>query len=235
MSHSAPPKPDPQNVLGRLKDFQRCTVEHVFQRMYGTHAPTRRFLVADEVGLGKTLVARGVIAKVVDHLWSKSSINIVYICSSSDIARQNIRRLNVSSEVEFKSPDRITLLPQHVEDLEKNKLNFIALTPGTSFDLKNSTGRKEERVLLYWMLKSIWGFTGAAPKNIFQVGVDRRNFRDSIRRFGRDRSISRGLKSSFRAALADDNAACRAKDKSTLKVRFNGLGYRRRSAMRSVR
>jgi hypothetical protein len=221
MTQVSPTKPDPELVLSRLKDFQRRTVDHVFHRMYEADEPTRRFLVADEVGLGKTLVARGVIAKVVEHLWQQRSINIIYICSSGDIARQNVQRLNVSSDVEFKSPDRITLLPQHVEDLRKNKLNFIALTPGTSFDLKNATGRKEERVLLYWMLKSIWQLDGVAPKNVLQVGVERQNFRDQIKKFDRDQTISRGLKSAFRAALADDNAACREHAKTTLKVRFN--------------
>lgn len=220
---AATPKPDAEVILSRLKDFQKRTVEHVFDRMYLADEPTRRFLVADEVGLGKTLVARGVIARVVDHLWKQRSINIIYICSSGDIARQNVQRLNVSSDVEFKLPDRITLLPQHVEDLKKNKLNFIALTPGTSFDLKNQTGRREERVLLYWMLKSIWNLEGVAPKNVLQVGVGRKAFRDLLKRFDRDRSISRGLKSAFRAALADDNAACRQQGKSTLKVRFNRL------------
>lgn len=223
MSHNATERPNLEQILGRLKDFQRRTVDFVFDRMYLAEKPTRRFLVADEVGLGKTLVARGVIAKVVDHLWHQRSVNIVYICSSGDIARQNIRRLNIDSNVDFKSPDRITLLPQHVEDLRQNKLNFIALTPGTSFDLKNSTGRKEERVLLYWMLRSIWKFQGAAPRNVLQVGVDHRGFREMLQRFRSNQKISRGLKSAFRNALTDDNRACRDKGQPTLKVRFNRL------------
>lgn len=44
-------------ALAGLKDFQRKTVEYVFKRLYGND-PTSRFLIADEVGLGKTLVAR---------------------------------------------------------------------------------------------------------------------------------------------------------------------------------
>ena len=42
-------------TLRRLKDFQRRTVDYVFQRLYLDSNPTNRFLVADEVGLGKTL------------------------------------------------------------------------------------------------------------------------------------------------------------------------------------
>ena len=64
------PRPDLKKQLLRLRDFQRDTVEYVFQRMYG-ELPASRFLVADEVGLGKTFVARGLIAKVVDLLWEK--------------------------------------------------------------------------------------------------------------------------------------------------------------------
>jgi hypothetical protein len=43
-------------------------VDYVFRRLYGGGAPAGRFLVAGEVGLGKTLVARGVIARALEHL-----------------------------------------------------------------------------------------------------------------------------------------------------------------------
>ena len=55
-------------VMQGLKEFQRSTVDYVFKRLYTGPDPIHRFLVADEVGLGKTLVARGVIAKAIDHL-----------------------------------------------------------------------------------------------------------------------------------------------------------------------
>ena len=55
-------------VMADLKDFQRATVDYVFKRMYEDPDQVHRFLVADEVGLGKTLVARGLIAKAIDHL-----------------------------------------------------------------------------------------------------------------------------------------------------------------------
>src|ERR1700693_5857744 len=98
-------KPDTNRALGVLKDFQLKTVEYVYQRLYKDIDLTRRFLVADEVGLGKTLVARGLIAKVVDHLWDRvDRIDVVYICSNADIARQNIARLYIADKHDFTPP-----------------------------------------------------------------------------------------------------------------------------------
>ena len=88
--------------MGGLKDFQRRTVDYVFRRLYEDRPGTRRFLIADEVGLGKTLVARGLIARAIDRLWDQQErITIVYICSNASIARQNIRRLNVTGQKDF--------------------------------------------------------------------------------------------------------------------------------------
>ncbi len=150
-------KPETAKILAGLKDFQRSTVEHVFRRLYTDPDANRRFLVADEVGLGKTLIARGVIAKTIDHLWeSTPRIDIVYVCSNTDIARQNINRLKVLGCNEFALSSRITLLPIKVASLEHQRVNFVSFTPGTSFDLKRSGGIAEERALIYWMLKDTW-------------------------------------------------------------------------------
>ena len=59
-------------ALAPLKAFQRRTVDYVFDRLYGTSDPVRQFLVADEVGLGKTMVARGVIARTIERLWDRA-------------------------------------------------------------------------------------------------------------------------------------------------------------------
>src|SRR5438552_8669702 len=111
-------RPDTSSALAGLKDFQTATVNYVFDRFYGPE-PTTRFLVADEVGLGKTLVARGVIAKAVDSLWKDvRRIDVVYICSNADIARPNIRRLNLLQDEGFALASRITLLPTQIQDLK---------------------------------------------------------------------------------------------------------------------
>ena len=56
-------RPDLQAALEPLKPFQRRTVDHAFHHLFEAPDSTGRFLVADEVGLGKTLVARGIIAR----------------------------------------------------------------------------------------------------------------------------------------------------------------------------
>ncbi len=73
---------DAKPALAQLKSFQRRTVDYVFDRLHGPDQ-VRHFLVADEVGLGKTMVARGVIAKTIERLWDDAKrIDILYICSN---------------------------------------------------------------------------------------------------------------------------------------------------------
>ncbi len=168
---NAPERPKTESVLAGLKPFQRDTVEHAFYRLY--HAPdtTGRFLVADEVGLGKTLVARGIVAKAIDYLWDRvGRIDIIYICSNAELANQNINRLNVTGKDDFSHASRITLLPLHLDSLH-DKLNFVSFTPGTSFDLKSSMGISDERALLYLLLREPWELSGRAPRKVFQGWV----------------------------------------------------------------
>ena len=167
---------DVERVLRRLKDFQRRTAEYVFQRLYTGTEPTDRFLVADEVGLGKTLVARGVIALAIEHLLDKvDRVDIVYVCSNISIASQNVHRLNVSGIQKFTRPTRLSLLPMHISGIRRNRLNYVSLTPGTSFDLKSNEGKDEERALIHFMLKSRLGVSPAGFRRLLQcrVGDDR--------------------------------------------------------------
>jgi len=209
-------KPDAEKVLSGLKDFQRRTVDYVFRRLYTDTDHVNRFLVADEVGLGKTLVARGLIAKAVDHLWEDvPRIDVIYICSNQDIARQNVNRLAISEELRGKDiPSRMTLLPLHVQRLQESKLNFVSFSPGTSFDLKSSSGWEPERVLLYHILREAYEFGNiAAPKNLFQCGVTKDNWRRSLKNFD-PAEIEKSLKTKFIKAL---------KKNRQIKARFDEL------------
>jgi helicase-like protein len=196
--------PDVSGVLSRLKGFQRETVEYAFERLYLAPDSTHRFLVADEVGLGKTLVAKGIIAKAVEHLWQDiDRIDIVYICSNSQIAAQNVNRLRVTKQ-EFETADRLTLLPAKISDLQENKVNYLAFTPGTSFDLRSSLGRWDERVLLYWLIQGVWPRQDTGPKNLFQGEIAKaKNFRAQLHKFKQTQQIDRTLARAFKRLMKE--------------------------------
>ena len=194
----------PPNIkaeLGMLKDFQRATTDYVFRRFYGAGA-TQRFLVADEVGLGKTLVARGVIAKAIDRLWHKvRRIDIIYICSNADIARQNLDRLQIEGVTASARASRLTLLPLYVKDLRCQRVNLVALTPGTSFKQTGGGGVVQERVLLHWLLKRAWHIGDrAAAINVLRHNVEAETFRWYLQRFDPN-GVDRGLADAFRLEL----------------------------------
>lgn len=88
--------------LAKLTDFQRATVNAVMQRF--DDAQQNRILVADEVGLGKTVVARGVIARMLlRHLKIHGDeparpLRVTYICSNQSLADENRRKLAIFTE-----------------------------------------------------------------------------------------------------------------------------------------
>jgi hypothetical protein len=177
-SAAATSPPDVGIVLSGLKDFQRRTVEHAFDRLYIASDSTRRFLVADEVGLGKTMVARGVVAKSVAHLWDEvDRVDVVYVCSNAEIARQNINRLRLSPDHDFARATRATLLPIELTSLTA-RVNYVSMTPGTSLEERGGTGRIEERVLIFQMLREHWGLPEARAINALSCNARPERFRD---------------------------------------------------------
>jgi hypothetical protein len=84
-------------------------------------------------------------------------------------------------------------------------MNFIAFTPGTSFNLRSAEGKAAERVLLYHLLRRCWG--GGVVKRakpdmrVFQgwAGFDRS--RERLKAFDPAR-LDDELVERFTAALA---------------------------------
>jgi hypothetical protein len=141
----------------KLKDFQRATVNYTIDQFFVQGR--NKMLIADEVGLGKTIVSRGIVAKMFEqHYQAKEDemFNVIYICSNQAIAKQNIEKLNflqgeaAKNIVDYNSSDdRITALAYQPRETER-AFNFRikAFTPATSFDQNSASGRSDERVLL---------------------------------------------------------------------------------------
>ena len=100
-------------ILDELKDFQLATVERCFDLF---KSGQRRVLVADEVGLGKTLIARGVIAKLANYHKQTGDdlFKVLYICSNTSIANQNIRKLKIYDGVTVDGVSDTRLSMQHL-------------------------------------------------------------------------------------------------------------------------
>jgi len=61
------------------------------------------------------------------------------------IARQNIQRLKIPGYDASVLASRLTLLPLQVKELSSQKVNFMAFTPGTSFEQTAGGGVMWER------------------------------------------------------------------------------------------
>lgn len=147
-----------QETLAGLKDFQAKTVDFVFKQLYGKGR--NKMLIADEVGLGKTIVAKGLIAKAFGQFQptsTKKAFNVIYICSNQALARQNLKKLNFSGDplaIDYsEEDDRLTGLA-YISAKEEQGFPFRikAFTPATSFDDKTHAGKADERILLYRLL-----------------------------------------------------------------------------------
>ncbi len=135
-------------------DFQEATANRILelyqQKQY-------RVLLADEVGLGKTIIASAVIQKVADlHAAWDDHFKVVYICSNINIANQNCRKLGIPEEdcLDFQE-SRLSM--QHLRIYESagrdhSYMQLIPMTPATSFSMTGGQGSKHERALIYAVL-----------------------------------------------------------------------------------
>lgn len=140
-----------------VKDFQRATADrilHIYKNL-----GHRRVLLADEVGLGKTFVAKQVINLVRE--WHKQEkddfFKVVYICSNANIADQNIEKLGVENRMSI-SESRLSMQHLYIKLAEKQIAkqhekgempeSIIPLTPSTSFRFYSAQGTANERALM---------------------------------------------------------------------------------------
>lgn len=150
------------NIMSGLKDFQKATVNRIDQ-LY--RSGQMRVLVSDEVGLGKTLIARGTIAKLAKMRKEAGDklVKVVYVCSNASIAEQNLNKLRITSELQTESTGGSRLSMQHLNifmqendsELLDRYIQLIPLTPDTSFRMTSGAGTVSERALMFAILRRV--------------------------------------------------------------------------------
>ena len=169
-----------QKTMAVLKDFQCRTVERID---YLFRNGQNRVLVADEVGLGKTLIARGVIAKTAKLRIKEGDdlFKVAYICSNISIANQNIQKLRVSESATVEAISDTRLSMQHLkicqqetnQELRDGYIQLIPLTPGTSFQMTTGGGTVNERALMFAILLRMQELSEWLPEleTLFRYGA----------------------------------------------------------------
>jgi len=138
------------------KPFQEAAVDAAFAAFTG-RAGRRRFLVADEVGLGKTVVAKELARRMSDG--GRCPLTIYYIANGHAVSHQNKGRIvdfleDAQLKKAIKTPDRLSLIA--IEKRPASPVLIYALTPATSFPgarARLTGGRKEERAFLKILLE----------------------------------------------------------------------------------
>lgn len=132
-----------------LAPFQSRTVD-VASKVLEASGP-RRFLVADEVGLGKTVIARTIAQRLQA---GRKRLNVMYLCPSLEIAGQNrpkfVSLTKIDPEDYDPGGDRLALVPGWLPE-EGSGFRIFTFTPETSlpgWKPGPRTGRKAERELI---------------------------------------------------------------------------------------
>ena len=128
------------------KDFQKKTADRIVELF---QKGQKRVLLADEVGLGKTIVAKSVVEQIKSRYEKNNKrFVVVYICSNAGIAAQNCKALGISEQL---SIDEGRLSMQHIRvHFDKDKPEqLIPMTPSTSFKLTNGGRSVHERALMF--------------------------------------------------------------------------------------
>ncbi|WP_239024888.1 DEAD/DEAH box helicase [Sphingomonas corticis] len=126
--------------MTKLAGFQQRTVDVALSALEGDGP--RRFLVADEVGLGKTIIARAVAQGL---RGKRRQLNLMYLCPSLEIAGQNRSKfvsLTGKEEKDYNpGEDRLALVPGAPPERRISKPGFNRMAAMTA----RARGRSRSR------------------------------------------------------------------------------------------
>ncbi len=188
------------------KPFQEAAVNAALAT-FADRAGRRRFLVADEVGLGKTVVAKELARRMSED--GRQPFVIYYIANGHAVSHQNKGRIvdflsDAQRKAAVATPDRLSLAA--VARRPNNPVVIYALTPATSFPgtrARLTGGRKEERAFLKVLLEKTYpAFARDLDPDKLRLNVGESwewVVRDAEIKFA---SSPYGLRQRFREALA---------------------------------
>lgn len=101
----------------------------------------RMYVLADETGLGKTMVSAAFINKLAEKKSEKPLI-VYYICNNQRVTSQNVNKLARYCNAEVPEEDRLSLYFDYKSTSDKPVI-LIPLTPGTTF--KDNYSRFEQK------------------------------------------------------------------------------------------
>lgn len=179
----------------QLAQFQEAAVRRIVAQLRN-RSGSRRMLLADEVGLGKTLVAQGVIQSLLKG--RRRPLTVVYLCSNAEIAEQNRTKLDPNSR---KPIGRVTELAVKLPSCSADLLLY-SFTPGTS--LKDGTGLAWERRLMLYLFQRLYGApVDTMPwRDFFRCGAGEDNWRWDTTPTALSREFERKTSVDFQKALA---------------------------------
>jgi hypothetical protein len=190
------------------KHFQMLTAQAAVTALT---TGSRRFLLADEVGLGKTVVAREVIADLARRR-GREPFHVYYFGSGRTVTRQNAPRLCADGASGLCDASRPSLMA--LSDIPKGNVVIFQFTPETAvphIEGRGRTGVAIERALLRVLVSKV--LHCPLPRNnevrkAFRGAASNEGFGQVLRfcrRHYRDGKLLRGygLSEAFRAAARE--------------------------------
>ena len=127
-----------------LAEYQKASVDFISRQLNGH----KKVLLADEVGLGKTIIAKGVVARLARQYWEdqknqKQPFRVAYLCPNQNVANQNNPKFRNMFPDKLLAPDENkvkaleTLLSEKAlkeqTDLKSNHCEYLLKPEGTVY------------------------------------------------------------------------------------------------------
>lgn len=145
-----------------LNKFQEKTVEHICKYLQEHNV----YLLADETGMGKTVIASEVAKRITEaNKKQNQEQRVLYIASSLELANENIQKLIFEGAEVIQG--RLSMLWKKYEDIGKSeqssqeKTKLFALTPAVSLTM-DSRGTDSERTKCH---NKFWELQKEGKKN----------------------------------------------------------------------